>query len=84
MPTTGLAILIEQTLRIAAESHILTAQLLQFEDNRLHKRRRRDGVIHARLHVATAELDRVEERMQSDVPPDFFRVVDAIGRNANE
>src|SRR4029434_9581464 len=40
-----------------------------------------ERILHARLGVAHPHLQRVEERMQPDVPPDFLGVVDATGLN---
>src|SRR6478672_1649909 len=60
------SVFVEQTLRIAAKSDIVPAHFLQFGDNRLHKRGQRDGVVHARLCIANAELDSIEKRMQPD------------------
>jgi hypothetical protein len=44
----------------------------------LHQRGERDGILNARLRIANSEFDRVEKRMQPDVPPDLLRIVDAI------
>src|SRR5438045_7050824 len=75
------AIFVDQAARILSESNILLTQLVQFDNDRLHHCRQRDRVFHPRLRVADAKLDRVEKRMQSDVPPDLFRVIDATGRD---
>ena len=52
---------------------------MQLRDDRLDQRRDREGVVHAGLRVADAHLECVEEGMQSNVPPDFFGIVDAPG-----
>ena len=36
-------------------------------------------LVDAHRHVADAELERVEERVRADVPPDLLGVVDAVG-----
>ena len=73
------AILIEQTAAINAKGSVLPQQLVQFRDDRLNQRGDREGVVHARLRIAHAKFQRVEKRMQPNVPPDFFGVIDAAG-----
>src|SRR5437762_9127785 len=41
--------------------------------------RNRVRVVHARLRIAHANFERLEKWMESNVPPDFFRVIDAAG-----
>ena len=52
---------------------------MQFYHHRLDEGSERDRVVDPRLSVADAELERVEERMEPNVPPDLFRVIDAVG-----
>ena len=52
---------------------------MQLDHDRLDHGGQRDRVVDARLGIADAELERVEKRMEPDVPPDLFRVVDAVG-----
>ena len=54
---------------------------MQLGHDRLHHRGQSDSVVHAGLGVADSKLDRVEERMEPDVPPNLFRVIDAVCRN---
>ena len=54
---------------------------MQLENDRLHQRRERDRVVHAGLGIANSELERVEERMEPDVPPDLLGVIDAVSAN---
>ena len=73
------AIFIQKTTPVNPESGVLPEQFVKLGDDRLDQRRNRERVVHARLSIAHAHLERVEERMQPDVPPDFFRVIDATG-----
>src|SRR5205814_8724884 len=57
----------------------LTEQGVQLCDHGLNQSRTRERVVHARLRVAHANFERFEKWMKSDVPPDFFRVIDATG-----
>ena len=50
---------------------------MKLRDHRLNQSRDRERVVHARLCIAHAHLQCVEEWMQPDVPPDFLRVIDA-------
>ena len=63
---------------IATEGYVVTAQFLQFENNRLHQSRQRDGVVNARLRIANPKFNGVEKRMQPHVPPNLFRIIDAV------
>ena len=72
------SVFVEQTFLIATEGHVITAQFLQFENNRLHQSRQRDGVVNARLRIANPKFNGVEKRMQPDVPPNLLRIIDAI------
>ena len=54
-------------------------QFLQLDHDGLHHGGERDRVVDPRLRIANAKLDCVEERVQTDVPPDFLCVVDAPG-----
>ena len=51
---------------------------MQLDDDRLNDRGERDGVIHARLRITDADLEGVEKRVEPDVPPNLFRVIDAV------
>ena len=54
-------------------------QLEQLGNDRLDQRGDGKRVIHARLRIAHADFECVEERVQANVPPDFLRVIDAPG-----
>ena len=54
-------------------------QFEQFGDDGLNQRRDRQGVVDPRLGIANPKFQRVENGMQPNVPPDFFRVIDATG-----
>ena len=73
------AVLVDQPARIHSKCDILLAQLVQFDDDSLHQRRQRDGILHAGLRIADAEFDGVEKGMEPNIPPNLFRIVDAIG-----
>ncbi len=51
----------------------------EFAGGGLDERGDGDGLLGAKGDVADADLDRVEERVGADVPPDFFCVVDGVG-----
>ena len=80
-PVTGSApaILVQQASLVHAEGGVLAMQFLQLDHDSLHHGGQRDRVVDTRLRIANAKLDCVEERVQTDVPPDFFCVVDAAG-----
>src|SRR4029077_10330276 len=61
------------------ESLVSGVELVQFGDGGLNQSRQRNGLVHPHRNVADAEFQRVEEWMGTNVPPDFFCVVDAIG-----
>ena len=73
------AIFIEQAPAINAEGGVLPEQFVKLGNNRLDERGHRERVVDARLRVADADLERVEKRMEPDVPPDFLRIIDATG-----
>src|SRR5439155_4555556 len=75
------SVFVEQTFLIATEGHVVAAQFLQFENNRLHQSRERNGVVNARLSIANPKFNGVEERVQPDVPPNLLWIIDAIRRD---
>ena len=73
------AVLIDHAAAIDAEAQVLLLQFVQPHDDGLDDRRHRDRVVDARLRIADSHFERVEERMEPDVPPDLLRVIDAVG-----
>src|SRR5437588_11545782 len=75
------AILINQAPRINPEGRVLPQQLVELADDCLHHRRQRNRVFDAALGIANPKLQSVEKRMEPNVPPDFLRVINAVGRD---
>src|SRR4029077_7425934 len=57
---------------------IRRVQPIQFRRRRLNQRRQRNRLLDAHRNIANSKLERVKEWMRPDVPPDFFRVIDAV------
>ena len=72
-------VFVQKTTPVNPESGVSPEQFEKLGDDRLNQCRNRERVVYAGLGIAHAHLERIEERMQPDVPPDFFRVVDATG-----
>ena len=73
------AVLVDQAGAVGAETEVVAVELVELGDDGLHDRGEADGFVHSHRDVAHAELQRVEERVEADVPPDLLRVVDAPG-----
>src|SRR5882762_5795956 len=67
----------DQGAVIAAEPQVALAKAVQLHDDRLRQGGDGDRGARRRRHVADAELQRAEDRMRPEVPPDFLAVVDA-------
>src|SRR6266545_3916774 len=67
----------DQGATVAAPPDVLRAQLVELDADRLDQRGDRHGLVHAHRDVADAKLDRLEEGVRADVPPDLLAVVDA-------
>src|SRR5579859_1844099 len=50
--------------------HIQQAQLVDLYTDRLEEGGDTDGLVHGHRHVADAELHRIEEWMDAEIPPD--------------
>src|SRR6185295_20157892 len=72
-------VLEDQGAPVFPPPEILLAQLEELHADRLDERRDRHGLVHPHGNVADAELDRVEEGVRPQVPPDLLAVVDAVG-----
>ncbi len=84
MPVDAIAagppfILIDQGAGILDIIHVLQTELVDLYTDSLEKGRDADGLIYRHGDIADAEFDRVKERMNPQVPPDLFGIVDAIG-----
>src|SRR5947209_2781948 len=53
-------------------------QLVKLDHSRLNQRRQCDGLVEAQRNVADAYLERIEEWVRPDVPPDLLGIVDAF------
>src|SRR4029078_6141517 len=72
-------VFIQKATPVNPESVVSPEQFEKFGDNRLNQRCNRKGIVHPRLSIAHSHLQRIKKRVQPNVPPDFFRVVDAAG-----
>src|SRR5258708_563328 len=72
-------VLIQQGAAVETPAHVLPVERPQLDGDGLKERGEADGLVDAHGHVADAVLERGKERMRTYVPPDFLRVVDAVG-----
>src|SRR5262249_16979214 len=73
------AIFIEQTPPINTKGRVVAKQLEELGNDCLDQGGDREGVVHARLGIADADFERIENRMESNVPPNFLWIIDAAG-----
>src|SRR6266480_1970001 len=71
------AVLIQKTAPVNSESNVLSQQFKKLRDDGLDQRRDCECVVHACLSIAHADFQCIEEWVKPDVPPDFFRIIDA-------
>src|SRR2546428_12340814 len=73
------SVFVEKPTTINAKRDVLSKQLVESRNHSLSQGRDRQRVVDARLRIAHTHFQRVEERMQANVPPNFLRVIDATG-----
>ena len=54
-------------------------KLVQLGDRGLDERGQRNGFIHPHRNIANPEFQGAEEWVRPDIPPDFLRIIDAVG-----
>ena len=72
-------VLHQQRARVLTVIDVPLVQLPQLARCGLDQRRNRDRLLGAQRYVAHPDLHRIEERVRTNVPPDFLGVVDAVG-----
>src|SRR5205823_13935796 len=73
--TSTPAVLIQKPTTIDTKCCIAPKQFVQLDDHRLDQCGNGERVVHARLRVADAHLQRVEKRIESNIPPNFLGVI---------
>jgi hypothetical protein len=64
-------VLLDERLRVDAKRHVVTPQLPELRHHRLKDRGDAHRLVHARAHIAHAELEGRELVMRPNVPPDL-------------
>src|SRR5215471_2973513 len=72
-------VLEDQRPAVAPPAQVLGAQLVELDADGLDQGRQRNRLVGPHRDVAHAELDRLEEGVRADVPPDLLAVIDAVG-----
>src|SRR5215472_10863016 len=70
-------VFLDQRARIHAVAHVLGVEIMELDDDGLRQGGDGDGVFDSRCYVADSKFEGAEHGVRADVPPDFFRVVDA-------
>src|SRR6266542_613246 len=73
------SVLILKTTPVNSKGRVLPQKFEKLGNDCLDQRRDCKRVIHPGLGIADAHLQRIEERVQPNVPPDFLRVINATG-----
>src|SRR6266498_2920744 len=71
-------VLEDQRAAVTPPAQVLDTQFVELHADRLDQRRDRYRLVHAHRNVADAELDRLEEGVRAEIPPDLLAVVDAV------
>ncbi len=71
-------VLFDEGAAIQSPAHVALVEAMKLDDDGLAESGDGDGFIHFCANVEQAELKSAEGRVGTDVPPDFFAVIDAI------
>jgi hypothetical protein len=72
-------IFIDQSPAVHHEIEVLAPEFVQFGTQCLEDTRYRNRFLNCHRNIADPELNRIEKRMNPQIPPDLFRIVDTVG-----